>query len=1141
MNKPKKPNPWNMKKTSTKSQSFNLQKSPTFEQRSAEVKFKEAHKKLQAAVQKHVQDYESSSDEEELEVNNVIGSILKNYTQYGGCDEQLERTQAFLEQSYLSGAATCLICISKVKRDDEIWSCLNCYGYFHLLCIQRWAKDTIIYQKQTQEGPILVCQNKISWGCPKCRYVYSPDEIPANYFCFCKKVTKPKFQQYLVPHSCGEICKKDLVPKCGHQCLLLCHPGPCPPCPVTVNVTCFCGSQPPRTQRCSKKEWSCNNKCGKLLSCEKHTCADVCHSGDCKACPKKSIQKCMCKAQQKLRDCASPLWQCEKVCNKPLECGHHKCPEVCHAGVCDVCEFTKQRSCPCGKSKYQLPCTEETPTCKDTCEKILDCGAHTCNQRCHKDKCGTCLENVKKQCRCGLHTKEVQCFKPYFCETKCKNIRDCNKHPCNRRCCDGNCPPCEKPCGKTLSCGNHKCLSICHRGPCYPCSNTDTVTCKCGYTKLIVPCGRKNKTKPPKCSKLCITPSDCHHENRDKHRCHFGDCPPCKQTCNKINLKRKKSANATSSKSDEEKKSKYKFNNNLLKEHFVEIVDVLDTLAEEGNAATRKSAYQMHAEACISQFIVPVTLIAKYSAVLEPVANILQKKTIDIVKANKHIQTILQMLKDHREKAENVTAKVLREASDIAKSLNVDITIARIAGRQKHRSNPSAENASEFWKTSLIIPYLDSIIVSLQVRFSEDKSPAFSLTHFHPDNMKNVSLEEWKERTSPCLSFYNLEGFKGEAFSNGGRLPYLWLGIFLHGVVIEMISYVLPDIDNFWHSQTPIMFLGLRLPLHIMIVYICFYYQAVVAVAKMRLPKWSEPLAVGLAVVLIDIPYDIIGVNYIHWTWHDTDPNIADRHYWVPWNSYYFHTCFAASFIFWFHYTRTLICKSEGKWIADKSFVKEILCTLIAALLGTPGGILMFVVLYHPMHDIYNIHSEVCFFILFAFGLLIIWTGDRSKKNADFKKTNDNKTHWSTWVIVTHLIIHYLTFLFISIFLKPENEISMGLREPIGPCDKYSPLHTAFGMVLQKRKYLCPTDYDEKYFNWNCIPSKKPPSNGSIWYTICASPLPNSAEIITLMTVFAAIATVIFTNLHFGSSGDNVFSYKETTLNKPISKKNKTK
>lgn len=28
-------------------------------------------------------------------------------------------------------------------------------------------------------------------------------------------------------------------------------------------------------------------------------------------------------------------------------------------------------------------------------------------------------------------------------------------------------------------------------------------------------------------------PPDCHHEKRENHKCHFGDCPPCHQVCNK--------------------------------------------------------------------------------------------------------------------------------------------------------------------------------------------------------------------------------------------------------------------------------------------------------------------------------------------------------------------------------------------------------------------------------------------------------------------------------------------------------------------------------------------------------------------------------------------------------------------------------
>ena len=60
------------------------------------------------------------------------------------------------------------------------------------------------------------------------------------------------------------------------------------------------------------------------------------------------------------------------------------------------------------------------------------------------------------------------------------------------------------------------------------------------------------------------------------------------------------------------------------------------------------------------------------------------------------------------------------------------------------------------------------------------------------------------------------------AFSHGGRYKYLWLATFLHGVVVETVSYNVPDIDNFWHAQSCVMLLGKRLPLHV--AFICKRY-----------------------------------------------------------------------------------------------------------------------------------------------------------------------------------------------------------------------------------------------------------------------------------------------------------------------------
>ena len=136
-----------------------------------------------------------------------------------------------------------------------------------------------------------------------------------------------------------------------------------------------------------------------------------------------------------------------------------------------------------------------------------------------------CLQMRTRRCRCGLKEKELPCYKEFHCESKCKKLKDCRRHPCNRKvctnqnyicdiyyrnfvnailqCCTGTCPPCDQPCNRSLGCKNHKCPSRCHQGPCYPCTLTVSVTCACGRTAVQVPCGSERHTKPPKCSLLC--------------------------------------------------------------------------------------------------------------------------------------------------------------------------------------------------------------------------------------------------------------------------------------------------------------------------------------------------------------------------------------------------------------------------------------------------------------------------------------------------------------------------------------------------------------------------------------------------------------------------------------------------------------
>jgi len=49
-----------------------------------------------------------------------------------------------------------------------------------------------------------------------------------------------------------------------------------------------------------------------------------------------------------------------------------------------------------------------------------------------------------KRCRCGQSKKLVQCCQPYLCEKRCGKDRNCGRHQCKKKCCQGNCPPCEE-------------------------------------------------------------------------------------------------------------------------------------------------------------------------------------------------------------------------------------------------------------------------------------------------------------------------------------------------------------------------------------------------------------------------------------------------------------------------------------------------------------------------------------------------------------------------------------------------------------------------------------------------------------------------------------------------------------------------
>jgi len=347
------------------------------------------------------------------------------------------------------------------------------------------------------------------------------------------------------------------------------------------------------------------------------------------------------------------------------------------------------------------------------------------------------------------------------------------------------------------------------------------------------------------------------------------------------------------------------------------------------------------------------------------------------------------------------------------------------------------------------------------------------------------------------------------AWRNGNRYMYVWIGVLIHALNVENLCYWIPDLDNFWQAQGILTFFGARAPLYILLgIYHTFDYISYVCVQRLHLPWWAEGPAVGLGAVMLDMPYDIMGIKLVWWTWHDTDPNIFDRMNWVPWNSYYFHASFACSFVWIMKVARYFLVKETYDW---KKFGREFLCVFLAGTLAFWGGTIQFALLYHPAHDYFGIHSEYTTIAFLAFYAIIVYIGDRQNRKQE-ARTGDK---YFFDEIPLAICVHYMFYMILVIVADPVNIVSEGLHQPIGPCDEVQKVQTPTGKVLTKKKYLCLDNYDEKYFDFHCLPrdAKLRYEKGAEplqWYAICGTPFENHAEYIFIIWTICILYMMIW-------------------------------
>lgn len=358
------------------------------------------------------------------------------------------------------------------------------------------------------------------------------------------------------------------------------------------------------------------------------------------------------------------------------------------------------------------------------------------------------------------------------------------------------------------------------------------------------------------------------------------------------------------------------------------------------------------------------------------------------------------------------------------------------------------------------------------------------------------------------------------AISNGGRWPFLWFITIISGITIELTASFLPQISNFWHSQSPVMLFGKLLPLGIVFLYPCLYYISMFGASLLYLPMFHECLATGILTLLINVPVSYVGVKYLHWTWHDSDPNLSDRSYWVPWTDFMFHF-FNSTSICALYRIAEIREKYGDREISSSSNWNP---TIFTTLLTAPIVFNIFGILYHPLHDHMLVNTQIIFMVLFAVSASLVWRTSYSHNNEAFLKNKKLAQNY----IVLYLFLHYSIFILIIIIWNPEEHKSVGFHQPIGDCDATEYIQTIYGQVLERKKYLCFQNYSQDYFDFHCVPKFQPSKHEVVhWYTICGTSFKSKAEYLCIMIGITMVAFIVFKTV-FSSNSQKQKARKQT-------------
>ena len=133
--------------------------------------------------------------------------------------------------------------------------------------------------------------------------------------------------------------------------------------------------------------------------------------------------------------------------------------------------------------------------------------------------------------------------------------------------------------------------------------------------------------------------------------------------------------------------------------NFDKIFDCLADLEMTAAGQTGQTAHVLLSACSSCTFLICLFIVANYSSILEPVAQMLQSVQLDVVKAQQHISSLINIIKNHRDHAEeHFWDDILSKARPLADKLGIELVLPGICSRQTHRANSTGMDFETYYR-----------------------------------------------------------------------------------------------------------------------------------------------------------------------------------------------------------------------------------------------------------------------------------------------------------------------------------------------------------------------------------------------------------------------------------------------------------